>query len=336
MSPEAGSAGLATRAARVALILVWGTGVVQALLGGGFPLPGGMIGVLTGALPLVGIVLVTTRPSGPLPPARAGLVLVCVLLVALSVLTFFDIADRRAGEIWLFSINSYLAAGLIIRGNPVAGWAGVGGVVGLGLIWGTTSAQSASGLVEMLAPAVSAAVVATIWRAVLSAATGQERAARAGTRRAEREARAAEAAARDSRREVAEILRIARPPLADLAGGRTIDERFLRELAVAEGEIRDRIRAADLVHPGLAAAVAQARGRGARVLLLGAEEPGEDPMSDPLAAALADVVAASLDVTIQVRDGGIVSVLARIADGPSVRVLLDRDGQRVNGQIIGT
>lgn len=344
MSPEAGSAGLATRAARVSLILVWVTGVVQALLGGGgfpvlgggFPVPGGAIGVLTGVLPLVGIMLVTTRRPGPLPPTRAGLTLVCVLLVALSVLAFFDLADRSAAELWLFSINSYLAAGLIIRGNPLSGAVGATGVVMLGLAWGVATRQNPAGLVEMLAPAVSAAVIATLWRVVLRAVTGQERAVRAEARRAEGEAYAAEVAAQRSRHEVAEIVRLAGPPLTDLAAGRTIDEQFLRELTVAEGGIRDRIRAADLVHPDLAAAIAEARARGARVLLLGAEQPGEDPLSDRLAAALADVVTAAQDATIQVRPGGVVSVLARAADGSAVRLLFDADGQRVNGQIIGT
>lgn len=339
MSSGSAGLGLSTRTARVALVLVWATGVVQALLAGRFSVLGGPIGVLSYALPLLGAILVTSRRSGPLSRGGAVVVLSGVLLVALSVLAFLDITHRGASEIWLFSANSYLAALLIVRGNVLAGTAGAAGVVGLVVAWGVATGQRPADLLELMVPGMSAALIGALWVGVLAVVMRREREAAVRAEREQSEARAAEAVASASRSEVADILRLAGPPLADLITGRTIDAGFLRELTVAEGGIRDRIRAADLIHPRLERAVAVARARGAHVVLLGAEGAGGRGMSDALADAIVDVVQASAEITIQARGerpGGIVSMLARLGDGPSVRILLDEDGQRVNGQIIGT
>ncbi|WP_251438773.1 hypothetical protein [Microbacterium sp. USTB-Y] len=339
VSPGSAALGLSTRTARVALVLVWATGLVQALLAGRFSVLGGAIGVLSYALPLLGAILVTSRRPGPLSRGAALMVLGGVLFVALSVLAFLGVTDRGASEIWLFSANSYLAALLIIRRNTFAGVAGAVGVLAFVVVWGTATGQRPEDLVELVAPGMSAALIGALWAGVLAVAVRRERAAAVRAEREQREARAAEAVASASRSEVAGILRLAGPPLSDLIAGRTIEAEFLRELTVVEGAIRDRIRAADLAHPRLERAIAGARARGAHVVLLGAEGAGGRPMPDALADAIIDVVEASAGITIQARGerpGGIVSILARLGDGPSVRILLDEQGQRVNGQIIGT
>ncbi|KRC46796.1 hypothetical protein ASE16_15425 [Leifsonia sp. Root227] len=339
MSPapaRTASAGLATTGARVALIVVWLTGVAQAVLGGWFPDSGGAIGVVGFLLPLAGAVLVTSPAPGPLPRRRALIVLAGLLVVAVSVLLFLELADPSAGEVWLFNVNSYLAALLIMRGNVVIGGIGTVAVVAFALAWGVYSGRLGVDLAELVLPAVSAAIVGATWRFVLAAVVRREHSARERAALADAEARAAEDATRASRAELAEILRIARPSLNDLAAGRTIDDGFLRQLTVAEGGIRDRIRAAGLAHPALAEAVDAARRGGARVLMLGGEDPSGAVISDTLAGALAELVAQTVDITIQARGRGVVSVLMRPEGGPAVRVLLDAEGQPANGQTSGT
>lgn len=339
MSPGSTASGLSTRTARVALVLVWATGVVQALLAGRFSVMGGPIGVLSYALPLLGAILVTSPRRGPLSRGAALVVMCGVLLVALSVLAFLDLTNRGPSEIWLFSANSTLAALLIVRRNTGAGVVGAVGVLAFVAAWGVATGQHPENLIELVAPGATATLIGGLWVWVLTVVMRRERDAAARAEREQSEVRAAEAVAFASRSEVADILRLAGPPLTDLIAGRTIDAGFLRELTVAEGGVRDRIRAADLIHPRLERAVAAARARGAHVVLLGAEGADGRPMSDALADALGDVVEAADAITIQARGepaGGIVSVLARLGDGASVRILLDEDGQRVNGQIIGT
>ncbi|KQR52369.1 hypothetical protein ASF88_12550 [Leifsonia sp. Leaf336] len=330
------SAGLATTGARVALIVVWVTGVVQAILAGLLRDSGGAIGVVGFLLPLAGAVLVTWHVPGPLPRRRALIVLAGLLVGAMSLLPFLEVADRSASEIWLFNVNSYLAALLIMRGNVVIGTIGTVAVVAFALARGVISRQLGVDLAELVLPAVSGAVVGATWRFVLAAVVRREHAARERAALADAEARAAEDAARTSRAELAEILRIARPSLSDLAAGRTIDEDFVQQLTVAEGGIRDRIRAAELAHPVLVYAVDTARRGGARVLMLGGEDPSGAVVSDTLAEALAQLVAQAVDITIHARRSGVVSVLMRPAGGPAVRVLLDAEGQPANGQISGT
>lgn len=330
------SAGLATRGARIALIVVWVTGVVQAVLAGRLPVLGGAISVVSYLLPLVGAVLVTTPRPGPLSRARALTVLAGVLVVAVSVLSFLEVTGHTASEIWLFSVNSYLAALLIVRGNSVIGGIGTATVVILALALGVIDGQRPADIASLVAPAISAAIVGVTWRFLLAAIVRHEQAARERAAFADAAARAAEDATRASRAELDEILRIAQAALTDLAAGRMIDEPFLRQLTVAEGGIRDRIRAATLAHPVLARAVATARSRGARVLLLGAEDPSGTQISDALAGALSELVAHAVDITIQARGSGVVSVITHPETGPARHVLLDAAGQPENGQIAGT
>jgi hypothetical protein len=316
--------------------VVWVTGVVQAVLAGRLPVLGGAISVVSYLLPLVGAVLVTTPRPGPLPRTRALTVLAGVLMVAVSVLSFLEVTGHTASEIWLFSVNSYLAALLIVRGNSVIGGIGTATVVMLAVATGVIGGQRPADIASLAAPAISAAIVGVTWRFLLAAIVRHEHAASERAAFADAAAHAAEDATRASRAELAEILRIAQPALTDLAAGRMIDEPFLRQLTVAEGATRDRIRASGLAHPLLAEAVAAARGRGTRVLMLGAEDPSGAQISDALAEALSELVAHAVDITIQARGSGVVSVLARPEGGPARRVLLDADGQPENGQITGT
>ena len=65
------------------------------------------------------------------------------------------------------------------------------------------------------------------------------------------------------------IARMAVPSLALIASGAPLDDDSRREIRVAEGQVRDHIRAPGLCHPALVRSVAEARRRGVRVLLLG-------------------------------------------------------------------
>lgn len=315
--------GLATPNARIAMVLVWASGIVHSALVGLFPAPTPAIGVTCLLVALIGVLIVTAPRPGRLPRADALIAVACSTLIALCVLAYADIADSPAGEVWLLTFASYLVALICARGNPVAGSVGAGLIVALLCTWGVATHQSPTGLLAMATPTVVSQLVGIVWFVGVRRMSRRETGVRTDALASATGVLAAAGARRRARRELAGILRLSRPLFERLAAGADVDEHMMRELAGVEGAIRDRIRAPGLHHPVLADALRAARERGVRVLLLGAEDHGAGSLPVEIAASILGIVSDDAVVSLTIRelpgtttDG--VSVVAERADG-SVR-----------------
>ena len=334
---EAVDTGLSSRVARAALVAVWLTGVAHGLLTGSFPAADPTVGVLVYGVALLGVLLATSGPAGPLRRAVAIAAVVCGFAMAIAVIGYADATGAPAAELWLLTFGAYLVGVVIARGNPAIGGAGAAAmIVWLG-IWAWGTQRAFEGYAAMVTPVLVSALAGCTWLIATLAVARKEEGILAAGRRAVAVTSAAVSERWASRRELRDIHRAAEPVLERIAGGADVDEPSLRELEIVEGGIRDRIRAAGLYRPVLATAVAEARGRGVQVLLLG-DEGAQGRISERLALAIAAVVAEPEARSVTVRAfAGQVSVVLEGADGARDRIVLGADGGRVqNGQTSGT
>ncbi|MGC4152130.1 MAG: hypothetical protein QM628_03505 [Propionicimonas sp.] len=320
-------AGLDTKAALGAMVFVWLLGVFDGVLSGRL-LVVGVPGAAAFALALVAVLSLTTPREGPLSRQAAVSVVLGCVGTAVLVLVQLD----RAQDIWLFDFVGYLVALLLPRGNPRAGTLGLTLLASWALTWGVVTSQTTKGMVELLTRLVLASVVGIAWMLVLRHIVRRERQAHSATELASVRAVAAEAAAAAREAELAEIAVTAEPLLRDLAAGRAVDESFRRSLVVVEGEIRDRIQAADLRDPELATAIAAARWNGTRVVMIGAEIADRATSRMPVGAITEIMTDTSLDA-VSVRSlpperGAAVSVMTE-RNGHLQHMLLDYNGSPI-------
>lgn len=304
-----GAAGFDRGRARWALVVVWLSGVAYGFIGGSLPSRSPML-ILAYLACLAAALLLTTRRPAPLTVAQAGALGVCAVFSSAVSLQF------EAADSWLLQFPSYLVAMLIPRGNPVLGGVPGAAIVALVIGWGIGAGQPPDQLVGMLADPVAALFVGYVWLLALRYFVGRERAARDAAADARASEAAALAASELAASELAEIEAVVAPVLDDLAAGRAFDEAFHADVAVAEAVVRDRIRVPQLRHPRLEAALAGARRRGVRVLLVG-EPSGTTGLDDATAGTLTglvDSVAAG-------------AVTIRSAPGRPLTVVLDRGGE---------
>lgn len=311
-----GGAGLGTRAARWALGGVWLLGIVAGALEGVFADPRPVL--LAGyAIALVTAYVLTTPGDRTLDAPRAWTVIACSLVTAWALFASGPPVER----IWLFDFVSYLVALLLARGNVVVAGAGAAALIGSGLGWAIAVGGSSAAATALVTAPLLALAVGIVWRLALRRIVARERFHRtAAARSALRDELANDAAAAD-RHELAEIRDAVEPLLAALAGGEAIDDRAGRELAVVEAGIRDRIRSPWVLRPDLTAMIAERRGAGVDVLLLG-ERPGvREAIHDGLADALRDLVS-------RARRGSVTIHAMPPGRDASASVLLD-DGETV-------
>lgn len=322
------AAGLGARAARYTLIAVWALGICSRLLAG---VPSGSAPVLTvsSLLALLSTVLVTAPGSRTLPTLSAVAAAIPAYLSAGLVLLVLP----PSGEVWEFNFPTYLLALLMVRGNMREG--GCGGL--LVLVTGAVAAISAgvgpAETAEFLALPTLALIVALIWARALAAAVKQERADLSAARVAELESAATEAAIAADRAFIAEVRSEAEPVLRLIRGGEVIDDALARDIAVAEGSIRDRLRSPLLRHPLIDTSVRRARQRRVDILLLGSDASNQSAPSDSLARAVAELIDAVDTGSVTVRAlppgrGAAMSVLVE-SGGVLQRSLLGAEGDLV-------
>ena len=271
---DATSSGLSTTAARWIMVLVWCTGVVHGVLLGEFSASGPW-GVVAYAAALVSAILLTMPNPGPLPKTIAVFLVSCAVIATLIVLVQYSGPDT----VWLLKFSSYVVALSIPRGNPVIG--GLGGVliVGLAVSWAVDVRTDPGDVVSMLANPVMAPIAGFIWLFVTRRFVGREQRARHAAAEAEARQRVAVDVLERFREDLAEIRGVVHEPLERIVAGHPIDDLERTRVRIAEARVRDGIRAPQLRDPRLDAAIAEARGRGVEVVVLG--EPDRGRRLDP-------------------------------------------------------
>ena len=320
-----GGAGLGTLATRWALGGVWALGVIRSVIQSGW-MPTSPLRVAAFGIALIGAIALTTPGDRILDPVEAVLVGCCALGTASLLLA----SQPAVGRIWLFDFSSYLVALLLARGNSVIGATGCALVVSLGVTWAVLVGGSATATVDLVAVSIMASIVGVTWRLVLRRIVALERFHRTAEARAALDAELAEESALADRRELAEVWRAAGPLLGMVAEGRTLDGALIRELAVAEASIRDRIRSPWVVSPELARVISDRRRQGVDVLVLGEASGPRTTIPPELAGALVSLVARQHAGRIVIRAvppgrEDAVSVLLA-GDGSISRILLADDG----------
>lgn len=281
----AASSGLDTPPARAALLFVWTTGLVHGLLMHAFDEHAGLVAAAY-ALAVCAAVAVTRPPRGRLAVLPTLVVLAAGASIAAVVLT----SPRVSTIVWLFDFASYPVALLIPRGRPLVGGAGVTLLIGAGILWSLTTSQLDPSWVRMVSGPFVAGAVGAIWWETLRRIVARETRARSHLERTELLSNAARDATRSYHARLAHVADESEAVLREIAESDHLDAQALRRVALVEGRIRDRLRAADLYHPRLATAVDAARERGVQVLLIGSGGTDDRGIGDELADRLAQLV----------------------------------------------
>jgi hypothetical protein len=324
-------AGLTSTATRVAMIVVWTTGVAYTvLLWPAYPRPWlVVVGLL---VTLVGIAALTAPEEEV--PLRSALVVALVPLVNVAVLVP-QLAEPTQNRVWLLEIGAYLTGLLAMRGRVAVACCGTGLLVAAVAVWATLSGGGLAVAVAVLALPVSALVVGATWYVVLRRTLDQVTAHRQAGAVAARARRAAEAATEASRAELAVIAATVRPLLAEIAAGWPDGPQDADRYRITEAAVRDRLRARSLTVEPFADACTRARRRGVDVLLLDDGPADAAPLSPALVTRLVTLVD-GIDlgrVTVRVMPAGRAGHLSVLADDgidPVLRVL-DAAGQPADG-----
>ncbi|WP_125131177.1 hypothetical protein [Microbacterium sp. 10M-3C3] len=323
---ETGSGGFGTQGARWGFVILWAGGVVSAILAGGFgATPEARWHYAAAlALDLCAVVLVTERASRGLAPARAA----ATALVATLAAAIGFIAYANGSEIWVVANATTMAAILFARGNPRWATVAVLACVAPTTIGAATGLVSSPDAIYVLGVAGLMVPSAILWRPALASILRREQRHRTVEARAALEAEASAIAMAEYGREMQRIRDDAAPLLERLASADALDDADLTELAVTEGAIRDRMRSPLARDEELIAAIARARRRGIRVLLLWDGDPAGTP--DPaLVHRLGEIVDAAASGSLVVRGGqGRDEMWVVRTDGDAVsRIVLDDRGR---------
>ncbi|MFD0364312.1 hypothetical protein ACFQZZ_22965 [Nocardia sp. GCM10030253] len=210
-------------------------------------------------------VLVLVIPVDPLPwPAT---VFVAAAGPVATVLTIIDIDNGLTKPVWTPFASSYVLAVLVLRGRLGAAWLGVGGIA---VVIGVVGAMTGVRVGVVVGSVVPVATVAgiSICAAIMRPMQQSLRLLREeATMRAAAEATmAAENGERD--RQLARLDKVARPILERIAGGAELSAAEREQCRLLEAELRDGLRAPQLVTDELSSAARGARSRGVEVVLL--------------------------------------------------------------------
>lgn len=280
---------------------------------------------------------VVDRRAGPLRPGLVAWVAFAPAAM-LACLLAGGLAPGAALPQWIAGVPASLLGVLALRGNAVAAVAGFLGTLLVAVTWMLTDASAQpAGLVLLLVYGgflVVGVVFSGITRSVAASMTVLAERVTAASCLA-----AAWRAAHDERvLRSAPLAGIARPLLVALASGDPVTDDLRVRCALAEGRLRDLLRAPGLCVPEVDAAVGAARSRGVGVVLLddlgGSDVENDDPppIDGRTSAAIAAVLAAAESGTVQVRrlPAGRSRALTVVVDAPGVhyRLEIDHDGRR--------
>jgi len=275
--------GLVSRPARYALLAGLAVGIAYGLHSD--LVPGDRFGVVVYGLLLVGVIIVTSHGPGVLPYRQTLLLLVvCFSAVGLTL----ALAAGPQG-LWASTYAFYLLALLVSRGRPALSLGASIAFFAINLAWADAHGLGPGETAYMLTLPVLASLAVWVWFWANGYFGRREMRAQAELEAVRLKIAAEEEAEHGYRAEMDRIAQMAEPVLARIAAGETVDEGSRREIRAAEGQVRDYIRAPGLCHPALVGAVAAARRRGVRVLLLGGADRGA-VLPEPVAMRLCELV----------------------------------------------
>lgn len=217
------------------------------------------------ALLTVAGVLVLVIPVDPLPwPAT---VFVAVSGPVATALTTVDIEHGWSKQVWTAFASSYVLAVLVLRGRAVPAWLGVTGIAVVIAVVGSVAGLKPGMFVGSIVPVATVAGV-SLFAALMRPTQRSLRLLREeATMRAAAEATmAAENGERD--RQLAHLDKVARPILERIADGAELSPAEREQCRLLEAELRDGLRAPQLVCDELSSAARGARSRGVEVVLL--------------------------------------------------------------------
>ncbi|WP_054814200.1 hypothetical protein [Nocardia arizonensis] len=216
-------------------------------------------------LVVVAGVLVLVLPVDPLPwPAT---VFVAVAGPVATILTILDVSRDWTRPVWTAFASSYVLAVLVLRGRLVAGWLGVVGIAVVVAAFGLVAGMRAGVIAGSVVPVATVAGV-SVCAAIMRPTQRSLRLLREeATLRAAAEATMA-AANGERDRQLARLDKLARPMLERIADGAELTAAEREQCRLLEAELRDGLRAPQLVTDELSSAARGARARGVEVLLL--------------------------------------------------------------------
>ncbi|QLY29668.1 hypothetical protein [Nocardia huaxiensis] len=218
------------------------------------------------ALMLAAGALVLVIPVDPLPlPVALFAAAAAPLATALTVMS--PSPDHVHQSVWSAFASSYVFAVLVLRGRVRTAWAGVAGVAGVLVLAGIGQQLPSRTVAGTLVPVGTVAAI-SVFAAVMRPMQRSLRILREDAMM--RAAAEATMAAADSERtrQLARLDRVARPILERIADGVELTAAEREECRLLEAELRDGLRAPQLVTDELSGAARGARGRGVEVILL--------------------------------------------------------------------
>ncbi|MEV6065862.1 hypothetical protein AB0L82_04835 [Nocardia sp. NPDC052001] len=275
--------------------------------------------------------LVIVMPVDPLPlPVSLYAAASGPIATALTIMT--PNSERANQSVWSAFAASYVLTVLVLRGRGRLAWVGVAGVAGVILLAGLGAQLDSRTVLGTLVPigtvaaiSVFAAVMRPMQRSlVLLREDAMIRAAAEATM-----------AASDSERtrQLARLDRVARPILERIADGAELTAAEREECRLLEAELRDGLRAPQLVTDELSGAARGARSRGVEVVLL--DDGGFAGVPEWVRRRVIDAATRELDaanagsVTVRVLPLGrsvLATVLAHAPDHDR-RTEIDTDGK---------
>ncbi|WP_278263959.1 hypothetical protein [Nocardia sp. AG03] len=215
----------------------------------------------------VAALVVLVFPVDPLPwPATAFVA--CAGPVAMAVtVPWIENPTGFSHQLWTAYPTSYLLAMLVLRGRIGAAWLGVAAAATVLVTLGVFTDWHPETVIRALTPVATVGAV-TVFMAIVrpSQRSLRELRGQANRRAATEAALGAATAERD--RQLTRLDQVARPMLARIAEGAHLTAAEREQCRLLEAELRDGLRAPELVTERLSTAAREARGRGVEVTLL--------------------------------------------------------------------
>ncbi|MFD3507007.1 hypothetical protein [Nocardia sp. NPDC058666] len=227
------------------------------------PLAAGTALLLMAAAAMVVLVF----PVDPLPwPATAFVACAGPAAMALT-LPWVTNPSGFSQQLWTAYPTSYLLAMLVLRGRIASAWLGVATAATVLITMGVFTSWHAETVVRAMTPVATVGAV-TVFMSIVrpTQASLRELRSDANRRAATEAALAAATAERD--RQLGALDRVAGPLLTRIAAGIELTDSEREQCRLLEAELRDGLRAPQLVTDRLSAAARGARSRGVEVTLL--------------------------------------------------------------------
>ncbi|WP_405492039.1 hypothetical protein [Nocardia sp. NBC_00511] len=274
--------------------------------------------------------VVTAVPVDPLPvPVALYAAAAPALATALTVMT--PVADTANQTLWSAFASSYVLAVLVLRGRIRTAWVGVIAVAAVLVVLGIGGGHLQPATVIGSMVPVGTVTAISVFTAVMRPLQRSLRILREdGMMRAAAEATMA-AADGERSRQLARLDRVARSILERIADGAELSAAEREECRLLEAELRDGLRAPQLVTDELSGAARGARGRGVEVVLL--DDGGFAGVPEWIRKRVIDAATKELDaanagsVTVRVLPLGRPVLATVVAPAHDRRTEIDTDGR---------